>query len=151
MVIDRMMGVSQGVAHMKSFALVLALFSTPLFASVTHDCGSLNDIGMLLETKSFDSVKVAYVSTEEPAAAPDHVLVFVYDHEMGYTCTAISPTAESGYSYVDLRSVRSIAYDGRKGRLLEITVYPTDQDGMKGGPEVVRFRANAVSGKTTLE
>ena len=62
--------------------LFAALLSSPVFAAVTHPCEGLNDIGMLMTTQSFERVRVAHVSTEEPAAAPDHVPVFVYANEM---------------------------------------------------------------------
>lgn len=137
---------------MKSLALILALFSAPAFATVAHDCEGLNDIGMLLESKSFEKVKVAHVSTEEPAAAPDHLLVFVYDYEMGYACTALSLADGIGYYGIDFESLRSVGYDGKKGRLFEITVYPADHnDGGRGAPQIVRFRANALTSKVTLE
>lgn len=132
--------------------LALLFAFTSVFATVTHECEGLNDIGMLLESKSFERVKVAHVSTEEPAAAPDHVLVFVYDYEMGYQCTAISLSEGFGYYGVDFESLRSVGYDAKKGRLFEITVYPANPyDGSLGAAERVRFRANAVTSKVTLE
>ncbi|MGE4130954.1 MAG: hypothetical protein AB7F86_04915 [Bdellovibrionales bacterium] len=140
---------------MRSFVfLAIALhFSSSAFAAATHECGHLDSIGMLIgQTKTFgDNVKVAYVSTEEPAAAPDHVLVFVYDNEMGIYCTAISMSSTGrGFGSVDMSSLKSTGYDSKLGRLLEITVLQPNPDGA-GKREVIRFRANALNGQVTLE
>jgi|GEM_PF-3416160 len=135
------------------FALV-SLLSAPAFAASTHECGSLDSIGNLVEnTKSFPSVKVAYVSTEEPAAAPDHILVFVYDNEMGVTCTAISRDAEGrGFGSVNMRTLRSVGYNSSTGRLLSVQVTnPNFEDTSKGKVETIKFRANAQTGTVTLE
>lgn len=140
---------------MKMLALIAtAIVSISASAAGLHDCSQLDSIGNLIgNTKSIGSVKVAYVSTEEPAAAPDHVLVFVYDNEMGMTCTAISMNDQgSGFGFVDMSSLKSIGYDAKKGRLLSIKVSLPNYDGI-GTPktETVKFRANALTGKVTLE
>jgi hypothetical protein len=131
----------------------LAFLPLVALAAGTHDCEGLDSIGNLIgTTKSIGNVKVAYVSTEEPAAAPDHVLVFVYDNEMGVTCTAISRDSEgNGFGFVNMSSLKSIGYDAKLGRLLQINVTQPNYDGEAGKTETIRFRANAVTGKVTLE
>ena len=139
---------------MKLFAIVVtALVSFSAAATGTHGCENLDSIGNLIgQTKSFPGVKVAYVSTEEPAAAPDHVLVFVYGDEMSIDCTAVSMNrAGSGFGSVDMNSLKSIGYDAKTGRLLQIDVYAPNYDGRGGERMTIKFRANALTGKVTLE
>lgn len=139
---------------MKSVFLVLGILgSLPAFAIGTHECGSLDSIGNLMgNTKSFGNVKVAYVSTEEPAAAPDHVLVFVFDNEMGVTCTAISEDSDgNGFRSVNMSSLKSIGYDAEKGRLLQIKITHPGIDESPYVVETIKFRASALTGAVTLE
>jgi hypothetical protein len=140
---------------MKLFLLIATILVSFSAAAVgTHACAGLDSISMLIgNTQTFGNVRVAYVSTEEPAAAPDHILVFVYDNEMGNQCTAISREADgSGFGSVDMSSLKSISYDAKKGRLLSINVVmPNVEDTSKGKVETIKFRANALTGKVTLE
>ncbi len=142
---------------MKFIALLLTL-SASAFVSISasaagiHSCDGLDSIGGLIATKTVDNVKLAYVSTEEPAAAPDHLLVFIYGAEMSQTCTAISLNSQgSGFGYVNLSSLKSVSYNSEKGRLFEITVYEPSYDGTQGKPAQIRFRTNSVTGKVSLE
>jgi hypothetical protein len=138
---------------MKSFLFSAAvLLSTSAFGAGLHDCNGLDSIGNLIAAKSIGSVKVAYVSTEEPAVAPDHVLIFIYDQQMGHTCTAISQDVEGrGFGFVDMTTLKSIAYDAQKGRLFQIKV-TLPRTGMEDGEiEKIQFRTNAITGKVTLE
>lgn len=140
-------------------AAALCLFASSLTASLsasaagTHACGALDSISALIgNTKSVDDVKLAYVSTEEPAAAPDHLLVFVYDKEMGVTCTAISRDDQgSGFGYVNMTTLKSVSYDSKLGRLFEITVTEPNYDGDTGKAVKVRFRTNSITGTVSLE
>lgn len=128
-------------------------FSTLAFAAATHECGHLDSIGNLVgSTKSFDNVRVAYVSTEEPAVAPDHILIFIYDLQMGQSCTAISRDAEgNGFGFVEMTSLKMISYDPQKGRLLQINVKHPNREDRRGRVEKLRFRANDQTGKVTIE
>jgi hypothetical protein len=115
------------------FPLALVLVATPSFAApgVVHECKpNLDSIGNLVEpVKSFANgeIRVAHVSTEEPAAAPEHLLIFVSPLVgMGADCFAISaskyPDSEDSYrGYYALEFDKLHAsYDDRKGLLLRI-------------------------------
>ena len=141
------------------FAAALFLFASSMTASLsasaagTHACGALDSISSLIgSTKSFDNVKLAYISTEEPAAAPDHLLVFVYDKEMGVTCTAISRDDQGGgFGYVNMAALKSVSYDSKLGRLFEITVNEPSYDGVSGKAVKIHFRTNSITGAVSLE
>ena len=139
---------------MKFFATLFILTaSISASAAGTHDCKGLDSIGNLIgATKTLGNVKLAYVSTEEPAAAPDHLLVFIYDKEMGQTCTAISRDREgNGFGSVNMDSLKSVAYDSNEGRTFEITVGLPDTDGSNGPkPTQIRFRTNSLTGKVSI-
>jgi len=135
------------------------LFASSLTASLsasaagTLACGALDSISALSSnTKSIDNVKLAYVSTEEPSAATDHLLVFVYGKEMGVICTAISRDDQgSGFSYVNMTTLESVSYDRKLGRLFEITITEPNSDGDTGKAVKVRFRTNSITGTVSLE
>lgn len=137
--------------------LTTAIISSSAFATAgTHDCTGLDSIGNLIgNTKSFGNgaIRIAWVSTEEPAAAPDHVLVFIYDKEAGYSCTAISRDSEgNGFGSVDMTTLKSISYDAKLGLLLSIQVAQPDFSGDgKRVMETLKFRVNQATGKVTLE
>src|SRR5262249_42105146 len=125
--------------------LTLGLTSFGAFAANTHECGTLDSIANLIgNTKTLGNggVKIAYVSTEEPAAAPDHILVFVYDNEMGSTCTAISRNADGGgFGYVNMKTAKGISYDAKTGVLISVDVTLPNHDG-DGKVETLKIRAN---------
>jgi hypothetical protein len=94
---------------MKNVLLVAAaalLVVTPVWAhtdiAVLHSCeASLDSIGNLIDpVRSFanGAIRVAHISTEEPAAASEHLLIFVRVQEgIGDDCFAASASHESGY------------------------------------------------------
>ncbi len=143
---------------MKFLSLVLMGFvSFSAMAAGTHSCDGLDSIANLIgETKSFGEggVKVAYVSTEEPAVAPDHLLVFVYDNEMGYTCTAISRDSDgNGFGFVDMNSLKGISYDAKKGVLFSVKVTLPVYEDFDDEIDIrtLKIRANQATGVVTLE
>lgn len=142
---------------MKNAIVILAMmFSAQAFAAAaTHECGALDSIGNLIGNTEHlgTAIKVAYVSTEEPAVAPDHLLVFVYDNEMSSTCTAISREADGGgFGYVDMKTLKTVSYDAKKGVLFSVVVsLPNFEDASKPELKTLLIRANQASGKVTLE
>jgi hypothetical protein len=138
---------------MKFLSLLLLVFaSVSASAAGTHPCGTLDSIGNLIgNPKLFGNIKIAYVSTEEPASAPDHVLVFVYDREMGVTCTALSDNQQTGFGSVDMSTLRSVSYDAKQGRLFAITVQLPNYESTTTQSQAIHFRVNSLNGKVTLE
>lgn len=141
---------------MKLPILLTALFvSFTASAAATHECGALDSISNLVgQTKHLGTaIKVAYVSTEEPAVAPDHLLVFIYDNEMGSTCTAISREADgSGFGDVYMKALKTVSYDSKKGVLFSVVVsLPNFEDASKPKRKTLMIRANQATGKVTLE
>ena len=89
-------------------------------APVVHACGNLNSIANLVEpVKDFanNAIRVAHISTEEPAAAPDHLLIFVSVEPMGVECFAVSAGHNLGFYSLDVANIRG-SYDAEKGLLL---------------------------------
>jgi hypothetical protein len=130
---------------MKQFLLAAAaaLFVvTPVWArpdiAVVHSCEpSLDSIGNLIEpVRNFANgeIRVAHISTEEPAAASEHLLIFVQTQEgMGSDCFAVSAPRESGYSgfyALDFARLRA-SYDDQKGLLLRIPASVNDSGNEK--------------------
>jgi hypothetical protein len=137
---------------MKLFSLIfVALMGLSANAASVHDCGYLDSIGNLMEPyKTFanGAIRVAYVSTEEPAAAPDHVLVFIYGPEMSVTCRAISQDDELGFSSVNMKSIKT-KYSSTKGLLVTLTAYTWD--GQVSTPQTLKIRVNQATQNVTLE
>jgi hypothetical protein len=136
--------------------LVMLVASMSAQAASVGVCDGLDSIGNLIgNTKSFaqGGVKVAYVSTEEPAAHPDHVLLFVYGNEMQIDCYSINAGPEqSGFGSVDMSKLTS-SYDSAKGLLLTLPANVwTGNDG-EYKTEVLKIRVNRSSEtpKITLE
>src|SRR5262249_57281038 len=114
-----------------SFALLVSLSAHASPLAAVHDCGGLDSIGNLIgNVRSFaqGAIRVAYISTEEPAAAPDHLLIFVAEEPMGAVCYAISANAEGrGFSRVDMKGLTA-SYDSNKGLLLSVPVSAYDPE-----------------------
>jgi hypothetical protein len=136
--------------------LALALFSLSARAASIGDCEGLDSIGNLIgQTKSFaeNNVKVAYISTEEPASSPDHLLIFVYGEEMSVTCASVNAGEEKhGFGYINMAKLTS-SYDRAKGLLITFpgSVW-TGEDG-KYRDELVKVRIDRSGSepKITLE
>lgn len=125
-----------------ALAFVAALLVvTPVWAhtdiAVVHSCEhNLDSIGNLIEpVRSFANgdIRVAHISTEEPAAASEHLLIFVrvpLQQGIGDDCFAVSAPIESdsgyrGFYSLDFTKVRP-SYDERKGLLLLIPASVND-------------------------
>ena len=112
-----------------SFALLVSLSAHASPLAAVHDCGGLDSIGNLIgNVRSFaqGAIRVAYVTTEEPAATPDHLLIFVAEEPMGAGCYAVSANADGrGFSSVDMNGLQA-TYDSNKGLLISVPVYSYD-------------------------
>lgn len=137
-------------------AFTLLLLTTTAQAAVIGSCEGLDSIGNLVGSpKSFaqGAVRVAHVSTEEPAAAPEHLLIFVYGEEMSVSCAAVS-AAEGmlGFGSIDMEKLTA-SYDPAKGLLLSVPVYTRTPDGERSHKEILKVRVNRkeYEPKVTLE
>ncbi len=112
-----------------SIAMSAAAKAAP--AAAVHKCEGLDSIGNLVgnvRTFAEGSIRVAHVSTEEPVAAPDHVLIFVAVEPMGVECFAISETAQGrGFGSVDMAGLHA-SYDAAKGLALTFPVKRYDNE-----------------------
>ena len=110
-------------------ALLVSFSAHASPAAAVHDCGGLDSIGNLVgNVRSFaqGAIRVAYVSTEEPAAAPDHLLIFVAEEPMGAGCYAVSANADGrGFTSIEMSGLRA-TYDSDKGLLISVPVYSYD-------------------------
>src|ERR1700751_1795067 len=109
-------------------AAAAMLMTTPTFAApaTVHSCDArLASIGTLCESvRSFadGAIRVAHISTEEPAAASEHLLIFVQTREgMGSDCFAVSVAPYDngyyrGYYALDFAKFQA-SYDEQKGLL----------------------------------
>src|SRR5690242_18132620 len=108
---------------MKLFLFIFFFLSSSAFAAGVHSCENLDSIGNLVgnvKTYAEGQIRVAYVSTEEPVAAPDHLLVFVYSEPMSMMCFAVSADADGhGFGGIDMEQIHS-SYDSEKGLLLSV-------------------------------
>jgi hypothetical protein len=114
--------------------LSAALFSLSAHASpaaAVHDCGDLDSIRNLIsDVRSFANglIHMAYISTEEPVAAPEHLLIFVAEEPRGAGCYAISANADGrGFYNVDMKGLTA-SYDPNKGLLLSVPVSAYDPE-----------------------
>jgi hypothetical protein len=111
--------------------LLLALVSPMAHAAAVHSCEGLDSNENLVgNVRSFSQgqIRVAHISTEEPAAAPDHVLVFVASEEIGSTCYAVSASKDGlGFAGVDMPRLQP-EYSAKNGLSLTIPVSKYDQD-----------------------
>lgn len=122
-----------------AFSAALLVATTPVWAhtdiAIVHSCEpSLDSIGNLMEpVRSFANgeIRVAHISTEEPAAASEHLLIFVrvpLEKGIGDDCFAVSARQESsywGFYSLDFAKVRA-SFDERKGLLLLIPASVND-------------------------
>jgi hypothetical protein len=136
----------KGKLFMKIFSLLaLLLISVSAHAAVTGTCENFDSIGNLIgNTKTFakGAVKVAYISTEEPATSPDHLLIFVYGDEMSINCTSINAGPEAhGFGSIAMDKLKA-TNDDTKGLLLTFPANVwTGEDG-KYKTEMVKVRVN---------
>ena len=142
---------------MKTLILLAAMIgSGAANAAVTGPCDGLDSIGNLVEPVrgyAQGAIRIAHVSTEEPAAAPDHVLVFVDGPEMTRSCVAVSDgVGARGFATVSVAKIQS-SYDPKTGLHLTIPVSATQENGIARAAFVkVRIdRTNAYAPKVTIE
>ena len=131
---------------MKFLSLIFSIVLTAnVQAAVIGTCEGLDSIGNLIGNPvSFaqGAVRVAYVSTEEPAASPDHLLVFVYGEFMSLNCFAISAQEnQGGFGGIDMSKLKS-SYDAKLGLLLTVPASVwTGEDGVYN-TEILKVRIN---------
>jgi hypothetical protein len=116
-------------------AVAAMLLTTTALAAGVHDCGSvlehrhLDSIGNLVgNVRDFaeGAIRVAHVDIEEPASAPEHLLIFVAEEPMGFECYAVSADAEGrGFSSIDMDGLKA-TYDSNKGLLISVPVRSFD-------------------------
>ena len=112
-------------------------------AVVHRGCGSLDSIANLVEpVKDFanNAIRIAHVSTDEPAAAPDHLLIFMSVEPMGEECFAVSAGRNLGFYSLNVAQART-SYDAERGLLLIVPVSVFDPDrgtGKSAGDVMVR-------------
>jgi hypothetical protein len=150
-------------------AMTVALAGTAnAFPAVVHNCDGLDSIRWLVEpvrTFANGDIIVAHISTEEPAGAPEHLIIYVaptnapISPNFSAECYAIS--AESGsnddgdkYSrgFYGLGSVKDIkaSYDDKRGLLLAMPTFKLAElpatNNVPAGNIYVRInRANGIS------
>lgn len=138
---------------MKLLSLIfVAALGLSANAAAIHDCDGLDSIANLMApVKSYanNAIRVAYITTEEPAAGPDHILVFVYDGEAAMNCHAISAD-ENGFGFygVNFPAIKA-KYNASKG--LQVTIPVSVYDGEQGVPATLKFRVNQATQAVTLE
>lgn len=97
---------TKGRSKIKKLLLAIAalLVATPVWAhtntAMVHNCeASLDSVGNLVDpirTFANGVIRVAHVSTEEPAAASEHLLIYVRSNEgIGDDCFAVSLVCSS--------------------------------------------------------
>jgi hypothetical protein len=138
-------------------AVLVSLSAHASPAAAVHDCGPLDSIGNLIgNVRSFGNgaIRVAYISTEEPVAASDHLLIFVAEEPMGAGCYAISANAEGrGFGQIDIDGLTG-SYDPNEGLLLSVPVSTYDPDKavlLPVGHLKVRISRNNNSNSVTIE
>jgi hypothetical protein len=124
-------------------ASLLPFAATPVLAqkdapvAAIHECGGLDSIGNLIgDVRSFadGAIRVASISTEEPAAAPEHLLIFIAEEPMGVGCYAVSANADGrGFNQVDMKELK-VSYDENKGLLLSVPVSAYDPENSRTIP-----------------
>ena len=105
------------------FCALTMMFSGSAYGApaVVHDCEGLDSIANLVEpVRGFanNTIRIAHIDTEEPAAAPEHLLIFVAVEPMGEECFAVSAAlpelgSVSGYSSIDFAKAQA-SYDAQK-------------------------------------
>ena len=145
-----------------TLVLALAVIPGPTSAApaVVHSCDGLDSIGNLVGgVRGFanNAIRVAHVSTEEPAAAPDHLLIFVALEPMGDECFAVSAASYNsdhyrGFYSLNVAKIRA-SYDEQKGLLLRVPVSVADPvKGVGKSAGDIKVRINRKNGNSvTIE
>lgn len=128
--------------------LVFSLTSLLTFSTQAASVGScigLDSIGNLTGnpvTFADGAIRVAHVSTEEPALTPDHLLVFIYGEEMSAYCFSIDAYIyQGGFGNIEMDKLKS-SYDTKKGLLLTVPASVwTGEDGVYK-TEILKIRIN---------
>jgi hypothetical protein len=142
-------------------AVAAMLLTTTAQAAAVHDCGGSYGYGGHLDSishlvgnvRSFaeGDIRVAHISTEEPAAAPEHLLIFVAEEPIGLECYAVSADAErAGFSSIDMDGLKA-TYDSNKGLLISVPVRSFDSDKGRSVPAGrVKVRINRKNNDNTV-
>ena len=125
--------------------------------AAVHGCEGLDSIANLVEpVRGFanNEIRIAHIDTEEPAAAPEHLLIFVASEPIGHDCFAVSPAlpesgsvSVAGYSSIDFAKAQA-SYDAQKGLLLVVPVSVFDGIAKPAGNikvRVTRKKGNSVT------
>jgi hypothetical protein len=142
------------------FCALAMMFSGSAYGApaAVHGCEGLDSIANLVEpVRGFanNAIRIAHIDTEEPAAAPQHLLIFVAAELMGQDCFAVSPAlpesgSVSGYSSIDFAKAQA-SYDAQKALLLVVPVSVFDPNDGIGKPagnikvRVSRKKGNSVT------
>ena len=138
---------------MKSFIAALALAAMPFSANAAAlgSCENLDSISNLVgnvQRFAEGAIKVAYISTEEPAAASAHLLIYTLVEPMGYDCVSVDLNKEgTGFYSIDFDQLKS-SYDTKDGLVLKVPVnVPNHETGMakKAGKVKIQIKAGKVS------
>lgn len=96
-----------------------------------HGCAEIDSIGFLignLKTYANGAIRVAHISTEEPASTAEHILIFADAEPQGAGCYAISATADGvGFGSIEFNDMKSI-FDPKNGLLLSVPINLTDKE-----------------------
>jgi hypothetical protein len=146
-----------GQTAFRAFCFLLILIATlappGANAAAVHDCDRLDSIGNLIgNVRSFaqGAIRVAYITTEEPAAAPEHILIFVEEGPGGARCYAVSATADGrGFAAVDFKGLAA-TYDSDKGLLISLSVATDPRRGASGSAGRVKVRIDRRSGNNAV-
>jgi hypothetical protein len=144
------------------FCALAMMFSGSAYGApaAVHGCEGLDSIANLVEpVRGFanNAIRIAHIDTEEPAAAPQHLLIFVAAELMGQDCFAVSPAlpesgsvSVAGYSSIDFAKAQA-SYDAQKALLLVVPVSVFDPNDGIGKPagnikvRVSRKKGNSVT------
>lgn len=127
--------------------VLMSLFASSAFAATlggVHDCEGLDSIANLIGNTKFladGNFRLAHVSTEEPAAASDHLLIFISSEEMSLSCYAVSAAADgTGFSDVDFDNIKESYPTDAKGVLLTVPVSVYNHETGSSDPKTVYVR-----------
>jgi len=123
-----------------------------------HSRDDLDSIGNLVgHVRDFanGAIRIAQVSTEEPVAAPDHLLIFVATESMGDECFAVSAASYNsdyqGFYSLNVPKTRAF-HDAQKGLLLRVRSAYLTQTGVGKSAGDIKVRINRKNGNSvTIE
>jgi hypothetical protein len=154
--VNALAGLQRSVKLAPVLTLAVISGSARAAPAVVHSCDRLDSIANLVEpVRGFanNAIRIAHVSTEEPAAAPDHLLVFVSLEPMGDECFAVSAASHDseyyqGFCSLNVAKART-SYDAQKGLLVWLPVSLADPDkGVCKSAGDIKVRVNRKNGNS---